>query len=505
MAPTQTIHWQILLDDDAWDSDEVATLPVTPTTLPGRDRHRGWTFWGSGLLLCLLIATVGLRLWMQAQAGLAAVEAGLRHTLSVERRAAVEGDNLLAAALLDSEAEFGWRVRLLEVQQRRTERMLDAEIIDFALAGDRALAQVRLTDPESGATYRESRFYRETPQGWLRSQPSEALWGEVRTLESVYFIFTYRRLDGPAVLEAAPLLDDAIVHLHTVLGQAIPVAPGPEEKVAVHVVLRGGSYTPWYSTGKPLGVNSPRLMRLPAEVADGQALAETVAAALRRAAVNRTIAPLKRLYQPTPEFLAGVRLWLAWEENLPRTDSRQELVAWLYANGLDGLEARPNSYGRLCNLLYAWESAAPAVPMAFYCQPDQFTPTVSLRPPTSLRQLSLALSRELLEYEAVRDPLTGGLHASRVGQPIAIATLLEYTTHTYGQASVVALLQAAQDGKKWSGAVPQIFGVSATDFEAGWWAWLAEEYGVDISDFQILGTFDTVGVPPAPQRTGTVF
>lgn len=505
MARTQTIHWQILLDEDAWDSDEVAPLPEAPPTPAGSDSRRGWVYSGSGLLLCLLIAIVGLRLWMQAQAGLTAVEKGLSHTLTLEHQAAVENDELLSTALLDSEAEFGWRVRMLEVQQQNAERMLDAEIVDFTLAGDRALAQVQLTDPQNGATYRESRFYRETPQGWLRSQPSEALWGEVRTLESEHFVFTYRRLDGPAVLEAAPLLDEAFVHWHTVLGQVIPVAAESEEKVAVHVLLRGGSYTPWYSTGKPLGVNSPRLMRLPAEVSDGQALAETVAVALRRAAVNRAVAPLKRLYQPTPEFLAGMRLWLAWEENSARTDSRQELVAWLYANGPDGPEVGPNSYGRLCNLLYAWERVAPAVPMSFYCQPFQFAPTFSLRPPTSLRLLPLGLSRELLEYEANPDPLTGGLHASRLGQPIAIATLLEYTAHVYGQASVMALLQAAQEGEKWSSAVPRLFSVSAADFEAGWWAWLAAEYGVDTSEFQAFATFDSVGLPPAMQRVGVVF
>jgi len=484
MAHVQQVNWQILLDENEWDRDEELTIPVPPVTPESSDSRVGRVYWGSGLLLCLLAAIVGLRLWMQAQAGLAAVEKGLSHTLTTERRAAAEGDELLAAALLDPETEFGWRVRMLDAQEQGRERALDGEIVDFVLADDRALAQVRLTDPASGAVYRESRFYRETGQGWLRSQPVAELWGESRTLESEYFVFSYGRLDGPAVAEAAPLLDGAYAHMYTTLGQVLPVALRPEQKVAVHLVMQSGSYNPWYSSGKPLAVNSPRLMRLPEGVSDGQALAEFVAASLRRAAVNRTIAPLGRDYQPTPEFLSGLRLWLAWEENLVHADYSREIVRWLYGNGPDGPQAVLTSCGELCELFCAWEIVAPVVPVTFYCAADRLPSLFSLRPPTALHQISLGLSRELLAYEADLDPLTGGLYASVLGQPVAVATLLEYTTHAYGQASVLALLQAAQEGESWRGAVPRLFGVSAAEFEAGWWAWLAEEYGVDTSEFR---------------------
>ncbi|MCL4833009.1 MAG: hypothetical protein KJZ86_11225 [Caldilineaceae bacterium] len=494
MAHIQQVNWQILLDENEWDSDEEVILPDPPMTPESALRPTGRLYWGSGLLLCLLAAIVGLRLWMQAQTGLAAVEKGLTHSLTTERRAAVEQDELLSAALLDPEADFSWRVRMLEVQQQARERMLEVEIVDFVLAGDRAMAQVRLTDRSSGAAYRESRFYRETGQGWLRSQPTAEVWGESRTLESEYFVFTYGRLDGPAVMEAAALLDRAFVHMHTTLGQVLPVATGPEGKVAVHLAMQGVSYNPWYSSGKPLAVNSPRLMRLPQGVTEGQALAESVAVSLRRAAVNRRIAPLHRFYQPTPEFLSGLRLWLAWEEALVHADYRREIVLWLYANGPDGPQIAPTSYGELCELVCAWEMVAPVVPMTFYCSADRFPPSFALRPPTVLHQLLLGINRELLAYEASPDPLTGGLYASRLGQPIAIATLLEYTAHTYGQAGVVALLQAAQEGETWHSAPPQIFGVPAADFEAGWWAWLAAEYGVDMSEFVAGERLDTFGL-----------
>lgn len=68
---------------------------------------------------------------------------------------------------------------------------------------------------------------------------------------------------------------------------------------------------------------------------------------------------------------------------------------------------------------------------------------------------------------------------SQQGISIATATMLEYMTHTYGTDSVVGLLQAAKEDKGWHTTVPYLFAVSAESFEAGWWAWLATEYGVD--------------------------
>ncbi len=480
MAHAQNVNWQILLDEHEWNSDEAMTLPDPPMTPESWGIRKGRV---SGLLLCLLAAVVGLGLWMQAQAGLAAVEKGLSRTLVTEHRAAVEGDELLAAALLDPKAESDWQVRMRKVQQQARERTVDVEIVDFSLADDRAMAEVRVTDPASGAVYRESRFYRETGQGWLRGQPTAELWGESRTLESEYFVFTYGRLDGPAVIEAAPLLDRAYAHMHTTLGQVLPVAIRPDEKVAVHLVTQEGAYNHWYTRGKPLAVTSPRLMLLPEKVSDGQALAEFVAVALRREAVERMLAPQTRTYRPTSDFLSGLLLWLAWEEDMVQADYRREAVMWLYANGPDGPQAGLTNHGELCELFCAWEFVAPVVPITFYRAADRLPSSLSQRPATALHQLTLGRDRALLAFVASPDPVTDGLHARRFGQPIAIATLLEYATHTYGQASVLALLQAAKEGESWRGVVPYLFGVSAADFEAGWWAWLAEEYGVDTSEF----------------------
>ena len=132
----------------------------------------------------------------------------------------------------------------------------------------------------------------------------------------------------------------------------------------------------------------------------------------------------------------------------------------------------------------------PVVPVTFYCSSDQFPSSFDLRPSTNLRQVPLGLRREFLDSEASLEQVTSGLYVTRIGQSIAIATLLEYATQTFGQTSVLALLQAAQEGKSWHTAAPELFGVSEADFEAGWWTWLTAEYGVDTSAFQADNHFD---------------
>lgn len=342
MAHNPRVNWQVLLDENEWNTDEAVTLPEAQSAPATPGLRSGYGVWIAGTFLALLAAVAGLRLWTQAQAGLAAVETGLGHSLAAEQRAAAESNEVLADALLDPEADLSWRIWLLGQQRQPGEQALVAEIVDFALAGDRAMAQVRLTDPESGAVYRENRFYRETPQGWLRSQPAPKLWGESRSLESEYFVFDYLRLDSPAVVEAAPLLDRAYAHLHREWGQALPVGVSPEEKVAIRVVMRGGSNTPWYTAGEPLTLNSPQLMRLPEGMSEGQALAEAVTFALRREAVTLSE---RQSYQPALEFLGGMISPMeaqtrSWAGN-PMAEPQAPLEYWEAKFFQEEVEGRP--------------------------------------------------------------------------------------------------------------------------------------------------------------------
>ena len=93
----------------------------------------------------------------------------------------------------------------------------------------------------------------------------------------------------------------------------------------------------------------------------------------------------------------------------------------------------------------------------------------------------------------VSSPMTWGGGASPLaeplfftdhpGQSVALATLIEYGVATYGRESLPGLLAALSEADGWETLLPAVFGVSATEFEAGWQAYLADQYSI-LSDTQ---------------------
>lgn len=62
------------------------------------------------------------------------------------------------------------------------------------------------------------------------------------------------------------------------------------------------------------------------------------------------------------------------------------------------------------------------------------------------------------------------------GQTVALATLFEYVVATYGRERLPALLLGLSQHSTWETLIPAVFGVSQTEFEAGWQAYLAVHF-----------------------------
>jgi hypothetical protein len=62
--------------------------------------------------------------------------------------------------------------------------------------------------------------------------------------------------------------------------------------------------------------------------------------------------------------------------------------------------------------------------------------------------------------------------------PIAMATVVEYTTTTFGIDKLPALISAFSRYKSWETLIPAVFDVSQAEFTAGWHKFLAQQYGL---------------------------
>ena len=482
MAQSTQVSWQVLLDEADWESESALELPPT---VPDEEfrvarSRRAWWLMAGAVLLCALVWS--LHLWRQAQAGLAQVEADITQSLVLDGQAQQAGDDLLAEALLDDQSDANWRRRVLaEAQRAGGAGPTAAEILSMDLHGDRAVARVLVTDARSPMPYRQVRFYRETERGWLRTQPDLSFWGSRETLESEAFTFYFRQRDRAAVAEAAPVLDALDRKMRDQLGLLTPVAR------TVVFVLGGGDSVgdAWQGGEMPWRVQSPLLVPLPDQVTDARFLVESVAYSLRRQLVLSDVAAATSTidFAPTPWLLSGLRLWLAWENGSALTGHTAELVHWLYADAPGGPRGLPESQPEICQALDVWAFDPGGISLHLRCS-GLIAPMPSAVPPaTGLGQLPLIMNLNALSYDRSMDAVTGAVLEQRQGRVLAMATVLAYATQTYGSEVVSRLLLTVKKGQRWPEAAPAVFGVSADDFEAGWWVYLAQEYGVDTENF----------------------
>jgi hypothetical protein len=343
------------------------------------------------------------------------------------------------------------------------------------------VARAILYNDHGKPAYRQTRFYQRTAAGWQRTAPVAALWGAKRSLETTYFVFHLRQQDAPVVIAAAPQLDT----LYTTLAHNLGLPRRPTTKklvIDVSVTQPPGHTLPWFGVPERIRVPSPAVYRAPVELTDSELLAQSITLPL----LEHVLAQRREQHQTGlawQPMLSGLRLWQVWDLDLPLSVWREDVVKWIYRD----LPARrpgqavvlPERYTDLCAAHMLWLKSPLQLHLPLFCTEfDQtqwrFYWKVSADPSTRLDQLIVPVDPD--EYFADTNNYVHKL--SRPGQTVALATLIEYAVATYGRERLPVLVASLGQYERWDTLLPAVYGVSPAEFEAGWQAYLAAQYGI---------------------------
>jgi hypothetical protein len=343
----------------------------------------------------------------------------------------------------------------------------------LALPGDTAIVQLLTQSEPDQPALRQTHFYRQTADGWQRTKPDANLWGSPHRLESSHFIFHFRQNDAEVVVAVAPQMDD----LYTEIARNFGLSPNAEKlpiEVTVEQVTGAVPIPQW--PHEPLVVPSPAVYLAPVELSDSAILAQSLALPLIDYLGERTIED-HAIPLHWQSLLFGLRLWQLWELDMPLAQWRDEVVKSLYMDAstddLERISMLPEPYAELCAMHSSWMLSPIMVRIPIECRMSDYGTwlarrVIGYREYTHLERLGAPLKwyTEFYEETFFFDPT----------EVVALATLFEYVVATYGEGQLPLFLAGVAQYDDWESLTPTVFGVSATEFEAGWRSYLAEQY-----------------------------
>jgi hypothetical protein len=382
-----------------------------------------------------------------------------------------------------------------------THTLADVALVE--LNSDVAVVQVDLPAAEGQPALRQTRVYRRSEAGWVRTAPSAATWGPRRRLETDYFVFHYDEQDREAVKAAAAKLDALYPSLYAaffpgvpggklLLPPSIPVenvffpgAPNGEKQVVqVDPLQMPGKLAKRAANQDRFVVAAPAAYLAPVDISQADLLAQSVVLALLedfKAQVSQRFAHepyltdhVKRLRISRLPY--AVLLWQLWATDLPLAAWRKPVVEWVFdPEGARPAGDIPAFAPALCAMHRLWlgwpyqirvpmicDNQGQPVPSDFWCTPRM----------AALRLADLTVS----DYSSTRRPPAD----ARLGIEVALATVVEYAAAAYGPARIPVLIENFSRHEQWATLIPAVFGVPAAEFAAGWQAYLAEHYGVQL-------------------------
>lgn len=373
------------------------------------------------LLIGLAAILLGSMPFTPEQVAQRRAEEGVTAALAAEYTTWQQKDRDGFTALLDLPTADRW-----QWEWRDYWSLSPADFADLGLSVqrvDRQGALVRVatlvTRPSTkwwrSSPYREIRFYRETPTGWLRTLPPESYWGAQHIRETAHLRFEYRTQDA-AVIEPQV---DRLEALYQELYQFLALDPDTREKWTFILVpdRTDGRTSDYYRTE----YTSPALSEVPAMLSDQEYVAQMMVSNMASQAVYGA-SPNRRNYLYTWEMV----VW--------------SLYGWLRSDLLD--QRSP------------WHAQAQVV----------FKAALPERLPLRLADIENWPDDSRPAQERI------------MRQYMVSESIIDFAMHTYGRSTMPALLTGLERERDWDRLTTTVFGVSATTFEAAWNRYLAQTY-----------------------------
>ena len=347
-------------------------------------------------------------------------------TVRRESQAWVTRDEQLLSSVIDPlvSARFQDEWRVGWASDENPTPQYSSALLVAEPVGDLIRVQVRIQQelPQwwLSSPYRETRFYRPTTAGWLRTVPATEFWGQARAVETAHLRFEFYDYDFQNVMDIVDRVELAYVRAHGWLGL---VPPKGDEKITVALLpelVRG-----WGNSGYRLQVTSPALAKVPDGLSDADYLVQQIIGRLSSRLLGQLLADHERnnAYQWRTLLWALSGWW--------RTELIGQRSSW-------HVQAQTLFRGRL---------------LAAY--------------PLRLNQIENG------------SPSWRAEQGSMMVEYMTAESVIEYALNRYGRTRLADLVMALNDYGSWVGLVPHLYDESAAEFETGWNQYLAERYGVD--------------------------
>ena len=448
---TAQLEWTFVADDQTWPvtPSMMEQSPSMPNAVQTRTMHKTERQMAALIVMLALLLAGGWR-WHR-RAALASSLAQLQTTVAAE-------------AVASPGVDIGMRPGAhLDDQQ--------------FIRGDLVMAQVSVRGLAAGdaSTYRATHFYQRTDNGWQRSVPQPDWLGPAQTLTTAHFTIHYRAVDAAAVTAVAPRLDRLYEKLRRDFGLP-PVDPSPDITLRITLEEQRNGIR---DAERVISVRSPTLLTVPDEITPATVILQVaiypLAALVRDEVVDQYPIEWKRgattHWKP---LLNALPLWSVWnQDDGPLASWQVDVVRWLYQNAQTeprgARQAVPAGYAQLCRAYRVWDLSPTEMSIPLTCSEWDDQRSARDYPALPLQLVGLGQNWPDLAHDA--------LVPSPTEPAAAIATIIDFIVTTYGRERLAACLAAVGHYEDWKSLTPSVFGVSASEFEADWLAYLEATYG----------------------------